>query len=127
MQAPNHALAGFAGELLKLATHAPHHAPSSGSVVAAEALGPVASVVKGFREGKRSGGLARGLAEGGKAGAGYVGGAAAGAGLGLLAAGAIKRLTGHDPGFGMVRASTVLPALGGTLAGLKAEQLLGHH
>lgn len=128
MNAPNAALAGFAHELKKLA--APHHhghTPSGADVVAAESLGPVASVVKGFREGRKSGGFQHGLAEAGKAGAGYVGGAALGATGGLLAAHAIKRLTGHDPGFGMVRASTVLPALGGTLAGLKAEQFLKHH
>ncbi len=103
----------FADELLKLSS--PHEGERLSDVVAAEALGPIASAVKGYRHGGALG-AARGAG-------GYVLGGGAGAALGALGAKGLERLTGRDVGVGPFRASTILPALGGLIGGLKAEKL----
>lgn len=118
-------LRGFTEELVKLSSaHGGH--PTGKEVVLAESLGPIPSMVRGFQQGKKSGGAAKGLLEAGKMGGGYVAGGGLGALGGLLLAKAIQATTGHDPGVGMLTASTVLPAVGGVLGGLKAERLLAH-
>jgi hypothetical protein len=103
-------LHGFADELVKLSSDG----ESMGDVVAAEALGPIASAVKGYRR--------RGLAGAARAAGGFALGGGGGAALGALAAKGIKHVTGHDVGVGPVRASTMLPALGALVLGLKAER-----
>jgi hypothetical protein len=112
---------GFADELVKLGVHMN---PTGRDVVLAESLGPLPSLVRGFRMGKETGGVGKGLLEAGKLGGGYVAGGGLGALGGLLIAKAIQASTGHDPGVGMLTATTLLPAIGGVLGGLKAERLL---
>jgi hypothetical protein len=101
----------FAEELIKVASDG----ESLGDLVGAEALGPVASAVKGFRRGG-IGGAAR------AAGAYALGGGAGALAGGLVAKGA-ERALGRDVGVGPVRVSNVLPAIGAVLAGLKAEHM----
>lgn len=113
-ESPGRALfSGFADELLKLSSSSAS-SESLGDVVGAEALGPIASAVKGYqRKGWR--GAAR-------AAAGYAVGGGAGAALGALGAKGLKHVVGRDVGVGPVRAGTVLPAMGALLLGLKAER-----
>ena len=106
----------FTDELVKVALDhggVPHEGPLD--VVLAEALGPIPSAVRGFRRG--------GALQAAKSGLGYVGGGGLGALGGLAVAKGIQKLTGHDPGIGPLRASTVLPAVAAVLGGLHGEKL----
>jgi len=111
----NPLVGSFANELVKLAGGS---GDSLGDVVGAEALGPVASAVKGYRK-NGLGGAAR------SAGA-YALGGGTGALLGGLGAKALEHVAGRDIGVGPVRASTVLPSLGALILGLKAEHWANH-
>jgi len=102
----------FAAELMKLSAEKPE---SLGDVVGAEALGPIASAVKGWKR--------RGFGGAARAGLAYAAGGGAGALGGALVAKGVRHLLGRDPGIGPVRASTTLPALGALILGLKAEHL----
>lgn len=103
-------LQGFSNELMKLSSDG----ENVGDVVAAEALGPIASAVKGYRQ--------RGIGGAARAAGGFVLGGGAGAALGALGAKGLKQVAGRDLGVGPVRASTVLPSLGALILGLKAER-----
>jgi len=103
-------LRSFADELIKLSSGG----ESFGDVVGAEALGPIASAVKGYKR--------HGVGGAARAAAGYAAGGGAGAALGGLAAMGLQRALGRDVGIGPVRASTVLPSLGALVLGLKAER-----
>jgi hypothetical protein len=102
-------LHAFADELVKVASE------SLGDVVGAEALGPIPSVVKGFRR--------AGIGGAARAGGAYVLGGGAGALGGALAAKVIHHALGRDVGVGPIRLSTALPAVGSLVLGLKAEQM----
>jgi hypothetical protein len=99
----------FAEELVKIA------GDSLSDVVGAEALGPVASAVKGYQK--------RGIGGAARAAGAYALGGGAGALIGGLGAKALEHMAGRDLGVGPVRASTVLPSLGALILGLKAEHL----
>lgn len=101
---------GFADELRKLSSEG----ESVGDVVGAEALGPIASAVKGYKH--------RGLGGAARAAGAYALGGGTGAALGALAAKGLHHALGRDLGAGPVRASTVLPSLGALVLGLKAER-----
>lgn len=103
-------LQGFSDELVKLSSGG----ESVGDVVAAEALGPIASAVKGYRQ--------RGLGGAARAAGGFVLGGGTGAALGSLAAKGLQHVAGRDIGVGPVSASTMLPAMGALVLGLKAER-----
>jgi hypothetical protein len=101
---------GFRDELVKLSTEN----DDLGDVVGAEALGPIASAVKGYKQ--------RGLAGAARAAGGYALGGGAGALAGALAAKGLHHALGKDVGIGPVRASLALPSLGALILGLKAER-----
>ena len=103
-------LCGFADELMKLSSEGERLS----DIVGAEALGPIASAVKGYQR--------RGWRGAARAAGGYALGGGAGAALGALGAKGLQHVAGRDIGVGPVRASTILPAMGALILGLKAER-----
>lgn len=113
-------LTGFADELVKLSS-------SDGpmNVVAAEALGPLPSMIRGWKQGRKHGGVSSALKNSAKSGAGYIIGGGAGALAGLALAKLIAAAVGgRDLGVGSLTLGHVLPAVAGVLGGLEAEKFL---
>jgi hypothetical protein len=109
-------VSAFADEIVKLSSTAPGNGHENLSdVVGAEALGPIASAVKGYQR--------RGLGGAARAAGGYILGGGAGALAGGLAAKGLHHVLGKDIGVGPVRASVALPSIGALILGLKAERL----
>jgi len=107
-------LHGFRSELVKLASGKPVGASET---ALGEALGPLPSMVKGYKEG--------GWKRGAKSGLGFLLGGGAGALAGWAAASGLHHLVGRNLGWGPFSMDVVLPALGHIYGAVKGTHLAG--